>query len=49
MLEDELVEHRAEATPPYLVEVADVWGTQVERKTLEEMIQEAVGVRLSRD
>jgi vacuolar-type H+-ATPase subunit F/Vma7 len=49
MIDEQLVEHRAAAVPPYVVEVADVWGTKVEHKTLEEMIQEAVGVRLSSD
>lgn len=38
--------HRLASRPPYLVEVPDIWETPVKRKSLERMIQEAVGIRL---
>jgi vacuolar-type H+-ATPase subunit F/Vma7 len=48
-LGDRLVEHRANANTPFVVEVSDVWNTPVKRQSLEQMIQEAVGVKLSRE
>ncbi len=49
MLGDQLVEHRMQAQPPYIVEIGDIWETPVERQTLEQMIQEAVGIRIMKD
>mgnify|MGYP006280956229 CR=1 FL=1 len=46
MLGDALVEHRLTATPPYVVELDDVWGTPTRRPGLERMIHEAVGIRI---
>ena len=48
-VEAELTEHRLSTKPPYVVEVPDIWGTPVERSTLEELIQEAVGIRIAKD
>ena len=49
MLEAKVIDHRLSATPPYIVVVNDIWGTKVERKTLEETIQEAVGIRITKE
>lgn len=46
MIEEELIEHRLSCQPPFIVEVNDLWNTPVERRTLEQMIYEAVGIRL---
>ncbi len=46
MLEDEVTAHRLTVTPPFVVEIPDLWGTRVDRRTLVELIQEAVGIRL---
>jgi V/A-type H+-transporting ATPase subunit F len=49
LLDAEATAHRLAARPPYLVEVPDIWGTRVPRKSLERMIQEAVGIRIGRE
>jgi vacuolar-type H+-ATPase subunit F/Vma7 len=49
MLEDEVNRHRLAATPPYIVEVPDIWATDVGRPSLEQLIQEAVGIRIVHD
>ncbi|MFO7821499.1 MAG: V-type ATP synthase subunit F [Lentisphaeria bacterium] len=46
MIEAELTEHRLSCQPPFIVEVGDLWNTPVERRSLEEMIYGAVGIRL---
>ena len=45
-LEEEVTEHRFAAKPPFLVHVGDLWGTPVARRSLESLIQEAVGIRV---
>jgi vacuolar-type H+-ATPase subunit F/Vma7 len=45
-IEAEVVAHRLKAVAPYIVEVGDVWETKVARRSLEEMIQEAVGIKI---
>jgi len=49
MLDAELTEHRLNCQPPFVVEVGDVWDTPVARKGLEQMIHEAVGIRIVRE
>lgn len=49
LLEPEVLAHRHAARPPYLVAVPDVWGSRVPHKTLEAMIQEAVGIKIGRE
>jgi len=46
MIEDVLTEHRVSCEPPFVVEIGDLWETPVEHKSLEEMIYEAVGIRI---
>ena len=48
-VEEELTQHRLSSAPPYIVEVADIWGTPVQRKGLEQLIQEAVGIKIVRE
>lgn len=48
-LSGELTEHRAQAEPPYVVEIPDIWDTEVKRQSLESMIQEAVGIRIVKE
>ena len=48
MLEAEVTAHRLEATPPYIVVIEDIWGPDGSRKSLQELIFEAVGVRIIR-
>ncbi|MDT8391788.1 MAG: V-type ATP synthase subunit F [Lentisphaeria bacterium] len=47
MIDSELTDHRLSSRPPYVVEIPDIWGTKVNRRTLIEMIQEAVGIKIS--
>lgn len=49
MIPDVVMRHRMAAKPPYLTVVQDVWGPRSGRKSLQELINEAVGVRLSSD
>ena len=46
-LDKKITDHRLSAQPPFIVEVSDVWGTKVERMNMQQMIQEAVGIRIS--
>ena len=48
-LEEEITEHRLAAKPPFLVHVGDIWGTEVKCRSLESLIQEAVGIRVEKD
>ena len=48
MLDEELTAHRLTSSAPFVVEIPDLWGREVKRATLVEMIQEAVGIRISR-
>ena len=49
MLEQEVTAHRMAAVPPYLTVVQDIWGPKGHRRTLQELINEAVGIRISND
>ena len=49
MLEQEVTAHRMAAVPPYLTVVQDIWGPRGHRRTLQELINEAVGIRISND
>jgi len=46
MLAEETTGHRLAARPPYLVVVGDIAGTRVQRKSLEDLIHEAVGIKI---
>ena len=49
MIPDMVMKHRMAAVPPYLAVVQDIWGPRGGRKSLQELIIDAVGVRLSSD
>ena len=49
MIPDLVMKHRIAAKPPYLAVVEDVWGPRSGRKSLQDLINEAVGIRLSSD
>lgn len=49
MLEDEVTAHRMAATPPFLAVIQDIWGPRGKRRSLQEMINEAVGIHIVRD
>ena len=49
MIPEIVMRHRIAAKPPYLTVVQDVWGPRSGRKSLQELINEAVGIRLSSD
>ena len=46
MLEAEVTAHRLESTPPYLAVIPDIWGNGQKRRSLQEMISEAVGIKI---
>jgi vacuolar-type H+-ATPase subunit F/Vma7 len=48
MLVAEVTAHRLEATPPYIVVIEDLWGADGKRRSLQELIFEAVGIRIVR-
>ena len=47
MIPDMVMKHRMAAVPPYLAVVQDIWGPRGGRKSLQELINEAVGIRIS--
>lgn len=49
MLEAEVTAHRMAAVPPYVTIVQDIWGPRGHRRGLEELISEAVGVKVATD
>ena len=49
MIPDMVMKHRMASIPPYLAVVQDIWGPRGGRKSLQELINDAVGVRLSSD
>jgi vacuolar-type H+-ATPase subunit F/Vma7 len=49
ILETDVVRHRLTGKAPYIVEVGDMRGTQVDRKSLAQLIQEAVGIKIVRE
>ncbi|NLF92599.1 MAG: hypothetical protein GX564_01825 [Oligosphaeraceae bacterium] len=46
MLKDEITAYRLKATPPYLAVVEDIWGKRGKRRSLQDLIFEAVGIRI---
>lgn len=46
MLEAEVTAHRLTALPPYIAVVPDVWGKGTRRKSLQDTISEAVGIKI---
>ena len=46
MLEAEVTAHRLASKPPYVAVVPDIWGGGHKRKTLQETISEAVGIKI---
>ena len=49
MIPEIVTRHRMAAKPPYVTVVQDVWGPRSGRKTLQTLINEAVGIRISSD
>ncbi len=49
MIDADLANHRLTAQAPFVVEVGDVWETPGRSRSLEEMIQEAVGIKIVRE
>ena len=49
MIPDMVMKHRMASIPPYLAVVQDIWGPRGGRKSLQELINEAVGIRISSD
>jgi len=49
MLSKEVTEHRLAATPPYVVVIEDICGPHGERKLLQDLIYEAVGIRIVKE
>ena len=49
LLSAEVTHHRLEAVPPYVVVVEDIWGAQGERVSLQDLIYQAVGIRIVQD
>ncbi len=48
MLHQQVLDHRLNSEPPFVVVVDDIWSTRTESKDLEELIYEAVGIRISK-
>ena len=48
-LPTELLEHRLSGKAPFIVEIGDMWGTVVPRRSLEDLIQEAVGIKIVKE
>ena len=46
MIAAAVTEHRLSAAPPYIVVVRDIQGTNVERRSLNDMVHYAVGIKL---
>ena len=49
MLGAEVTAHRMAAIPPYVTIVQDIWGPRGNRRSLQERIGEAVGVKIARN
>ena len=49
MLGAEVTAHRMAASPPYVTIVQDIWGPRGNRRSLQELIGEAVGVKIARN
>lgn len=48
-IETEVTAHRLLAEAPFVVVLESIWGPQGERKSIEAMIYEAVGIRIVGD
>jgi len=48
-LQDAVTAHKVKAIPPYIAVVEDIWGRREQRRSLQDMIYEAVGIRLAAD
>jgi len=46
MLQEEVMAYRLKATPPFLTVVEDIWGKRCKRRTLQDLIFAAVGIRI---
>lgn len=46
MLKDAVTAHRLSAQPPFLAVVQDIWGPRGKRPSLQEMINDAVGIKI---
>ncbi|NMA20901.1 MAG: hypothetical protein GX927_10025 [Lentisphaerae bacterium] len=46
MLQEEVMAYRLKATPPFLTVVEDIWGKRGKRRTLQDLIFAAVGIRI---
>lgn len=49
MLQDEVMAHKLKAVPPYIAVVQDIWGPRENRRSLQDLIYEAVGIRIVGD
>jgi len=49
LIQDEVLAHKVSAKPPYMAIVEDIWGAHGKRKALQDMIFEAVGIRIVSD
>jgi len=49
MLADDVTAHRLSSKPPYLAVMQDIWGPRGKRRSLQELIYEAVGIRIVQD
>jgi vacuolar-type H+-ATPase subunit F/Vma7 len=46
MLSEEVLAYRLKASPPFLSVVEDIWGKRGKRRSLQELIFTAVGIRI---
>ena len=46
MLEEEVKAHRLSAEPPYIAVIPDIWGRGSRRKSLQQTISEAIGIKI---
>ena len=46
MLKDEVTAYRLKAVPPYLTVIEDIWGKRGKRRSLQDLIFDAVGIRI---
>jgi vacuolar-type H+-ATPase subunit F/Vma7 len=49
MLDEEVTAHRLSSKTPYLAVMQDIWGPLGKRRSLQELIYEAVGIRIVQD
>lgn len=46
LLDAEITAHKLKAAKPFIATVEDIWGKRGKRRTLEQLIYEAVGVKI---